>query len=104
MDVSPHLEKYTYNKIRDKVEKFLSKPVEAKISFYVSKKQFGCHVYVGGNGGEFFVSHQAADMYTAVNYVVEKLESQLRRRKEKAGKHRFKSARQQKRQIEYLQA
>ena len=81
MDVSPYLEKFARKKIEGRIEKFLTRPTEAKVSFYTSKKDFGCHVYVGGDGIDCFVSAEAPQMHTAVNMVVTKLETQLRRRK-----------------------
>ena len=83
MEVSPYLEKFARKKIQEKMAKYLTKPREAKITFYTSKKQFGCHLYVGGDSFDYFVSASSADMYAAVNLVVAKLETQLRRRKEK---------------------
>lgn len=89
MDVSPYLQRYTQKKIGDKVDKFLSKPIEAKVSFYAKKKEFGCHVYVEGDGNECFVSASASDMFSAVNAVAVKLESQLRKRKERLKENRY---------------
>lgn len=83
MEVSPSLEQYARKKIHQRMIKYLTNPREAKITFYTSKKQFGCHLYVGGDSFDYFMSASSADMYTAVNAVVTKLESQLRRRKDK---------------------
>ncbi|MCY4380098.1 MAG: ribosome-associated translation inhibitor RaiA [Proteobacteria bacterium] len=103
MEVSPYLEKYARKKIEQKMDKFLSNPREAKISFYTSKKEFGCHLYVGGDSYDYFVSASSPDMYTAVGSVLAKLESQLRRRKDK-----FKVSRQRgnkaRKEVESLRA
>lgn len=83
MEVSPYLEKFARKKIQEKMSKYLTNPREAKITFYTSKKEFGCHLYVGGDSFDYFVSGSSDDMYAAVHMVVAKLDTQLRRRKEK---------------------
>lgn len=90
MEVSPYLEKYTRKKVHERVEKFLSRPREARVSFYTSKKDFGCHIHVSGDGYDCFVSAVSTDMYSAVNAVIVKLESQLRKRKERLKHNRSK--------------
>ena len=103
MDVSPYLEKYARKKVQEKMNKYLTRPLEAKVTFYNDKKDFGCHLYVGGDSLDFFVSSSSSDMYVAVNMVVAKLENQLRKRKEilKVGRQRGYKA---KRQVEALRA
>lgn len=90
MDASEYLEKYTRKKIREKTDKFLHRPREARVSFFTAKKEFGCHIHVTGDGYDCFVSSVSPDMYSAVNAVVVKLESQLRRRKERSRVNRNK--------------
>lgn len=92
MEVSAYLEKYARKKIHEKMNKFLTRPREANITFYTSKKEFGCHLYVGGDGFDYFVSASSEDMYAAVNAVVSKLESQLRKRKEKFKEGRYRKS------------
>ena len=89
MEPSSYLEKLTRKKIHERVEKFISRPREARVSFYTSKKDFGCHIHVSGDGYDCFVSAVSSDMRSAVNMVVDKLDAQLRKRKERI-KNRYK--------------
>ena len=91
MEVSPYLLKYTKKKVNEKTRKFISGPSETKVSFYTSRKKFGCHVSLAAEGFDYFVSAQQKDMYSAVNAVTIKLESQLRKSKEKRNLNRLRS-------------
>jgi putative sigma-54 modulation protein len=89
MATSEALTKYAENKIRLEVEKFVTKPVEVLVTFAVDRHMHTAHCSMnGGDGFQFQVEHTCADMYGSVDHLVDKLEAQLRKHKEKLKTHK----------------
>lgn len=93
MEVSPQLQLYAENKIRSVVEKFVTKAIEVQLTFAVDKQDhhINCTI-VGGDGFSHNVEFSCGDMYGAVDQIVDKLTSQLRRKKDKLKHHKFKDS------------
>lgn len=90
MEASEALQSYTEQKLGEKISKFVTKPIEARIIFSVDRHKTHkahCHL-VGGDGFNLEVEHECDDMYGSVDRLTDKLESQLRRHKEKLKEHR----------------
>ena len=91
METSEALQKYAQDKIENLVNKFVTKPIEANVTFSVdkSRQQVNC-VLVGGDGFNTTEEVSTHDMYESIDKMANKLASQLRRKKEKLKNHKTK--------------
>jgi ribosomal subunit interface protein len=90
MDSSLALYAYAETRLGEQIEKYRFDITEAHLTFAVEAGKFctSCHV-VGAGGVEVAAEAQdAVSMYTAVDRLADKLETQLRRAKEKRSSHR----------------
>lgn len=89
MDVSEPLKKHAQEKLSNEILKFVTKPVDCHLTFSVDKHNHTAHCsFNGGDGFTFQVEHTCSDMYGSVDHMVDKLEVQLRRQKEKLKDHK----------------
>jgi len=89
MESSAALQSYARDKIKVEVEKFVTKPIEAHVTFSVDKhEQHVLCVLSGGDGFKLNVEHSCADMYGSVDHMIDKLVTQLQRKKEKLKDHK----------------
>ncbi len=89
MENSPAVENYAREKLTDKIEKFLDEPVDTQVTFSVEhqKSIVNLHV-VSGHNTEINLHTEGDSMYACIDEVVDKLDVQLRRLKEKTKNHR----------------
>lgn len=91
MKTSQSLIDYAEPKILQKVEKYSTKPIEAIVTFSVEGIQHIAQCRVkGGDGFNFDVQSSCEDMYGSVDLMLNKLETQLKRQKEKLKNHKTK--------------
>jgi putative sigma-54 modulation protein len=93
MEASEALQSYTEQKLGEKISKFVTKPIEARVIFSVDRHKnhtAHCHL-VGGDGFNVEVEHSCDDMYGSIDRLTDKLESQLRKHKEKLKDHRHRT-------------
>jgi putative sigma-54 modulation protein len=89
MDSSEALQRYAEVKILQEIQKFATKPVECHLTFAVDRHNHTAHLsFNGGDGFTFQVDHTCTDMYGSVDHMVHKLETQLRKQKEKLKHHK----------------
>ena len=89
MDSSEALKSYAEVKILQEIQKFATKPVECHLTFAVDRHNHTAHLsFNGGDGFTFQVDHTCTDMYGSVDHMVHKLETQLRKQKEKLKHHK----------------
>ena len=89
METSEALQNYATEKIKEKLQKFVTKTVETKVFFTVENKDHVAHVIVaGGDGFNMDVSATCPDMYGSVDLVIDKLTGKLKRHKEKLKNHK----------------
>jgi putative sigma-54 modulation protein len=89
MDSSEALKNYAEGKLRQEIQKFATKPVDCHLTFSVDRHNHTTHLsFNGGDGFMFQVDHTCTDMYGSVDHVVDKLETQLRKQKEKIKHHK----------------
>lgn len=89
MESSEALRNYAEGKIRDKVFKLSSKPVMAHVTFMLVPPKNKIHLHLhAGDGGSSEVEVIDDDMYAAVDKLIDKLDIQLRRQKERLKGHR----------------
>ena len=95
MSTSEALQEYARSKIDTEVSKFATKPIEAHVVFEVDKYNHHviCTVF-GGDGFSFSVEHVCNDMYGSVDHMIDKLSSQLKKRKDKLKDHKLSKKRE----------
>lgn len=90
MKSSPALTEYAEAKILQKIEKFSTKPIEAHLTFSVDGYEHRAHCSVkGGDGFNFEVEAVCDDMYGSVDLLLDKLEVQLKRQKDKLKRPKY---------------
>ena len=84
MESSDALKDYTESKLRDKIEKYVTKPIEVQVTYSVDKhnQQVRCSL-TGGDGFNIDVEHTCNDIYASVDNMLDKLTVQLQKQKDK---------------------
>ena len=97
METSTSLQKYAEDKIKNQIEKFVTKPIEAHVTFSVDNHRHIAHCSLkSGDGFSIEVEHTCEDMYGSVDKLLDKLTAQLKKKKEKLKGHYTKTQRTQK--------
>ncbi len=86
-EATPALKNYATQKLQ-RVAKLVVKPEKAQVTLSVEKFRHTAELIVSGNGERFVSTEQSKDMYEAIDLAVDRLESQLRRYKEKFHSHK----------------
>ena len=86
---SDKLKTYAEQKVRKMIEKFVTKPIEAHITFSTDRHLQNAHCAVSGGDG-FNIQAEAScdDVYGSVDSLMDKLRVQLKRQKEKIKNHK----------------
>ncbi len=89
MATSDALQTYAQDKFQEKIQKFVTKPMAAHVTFSVNRHQHTAHLsFRAGDGFSIEVEHTSPDMYASVDQMVDKLSSQLKKQKEKLKDHK----------------
>jgi len=89
MEVSNSLKSYAEEKIREKISKYVTKPIEAHVTFTVDRHNHRAHIaLVGGDGFNMQVDYVCDDMYGSLDHLMHRLESQLKKHKERLKDHK----------------
>lgn len=89
MPSSDALKQIAEEKLSDSIMKFVTKPIEALVSFSVSGASQTVHCSLsGGDGFDVEVEASSEDMYHSIDLAANKLNTQLRKRKEKLKEHK----------------
>lgn len=96
METSEALQTYAEEKLTEKILKYVTKPIEAHVSFSVVRHEHVAHCSLrAGDGFSIDVEHSCGDMYGSIDHMVDKLSAQLKKQKEKLKDHKHeKSLRQ----------
>jgi putative sigma-54 modulation protein len=86
MDPSDHLKEYGREKL-SKFEKYLDSVLDAEVTFSVEKFRHKCEVVLISDGLKIKAEEVTEDMYSSVDLVVDKLEKQIKRHREKLKTH-----------------
>jgi len=87
MDVTPALKAFAQEKF-DKLERHFDKITAINVVFDVEKLRQIAEATIHVNKGELHASSESDDMYTAIDLLVDKLDKQLIKHKEKMEDHR----------------
>ena len=82
IDITPSLRDYATEKL-DKLRKLLDDPVDIHVVLFIEKHRHVADIQVKSRAGVFSGREETGDLYHSINEVVEKLERQARRQKEK---------------------
>ena len=94
MESSDPVRSYVEDKL-SKVKKYIDEPVEAQVVLSVEKKiRHKAEVTLVAKGITIKASEETADMYAAVDGVLDKIERQLKRYKDKIKQHKPASGRE----------
>lgn len=86
---SDRLRTYAEQKVRKMIEKFVTKPIEAHITFSTDRHLQNAHCAVsGGDGFNIQAEASCEDVYGSVDNLMDKLQVQLKRQKEKIKDHK----------------
>ena len=87
MDSSDALKNYAIEKI-EKVKKYLMEPIEVHWALSVEKFRHIADVTIVANGITIKGAEQTEDMYSAIDKVIDKIEKQVRKHKERIKNHK----------------
>ena len=93
METSEPVRNYVEEKL-PKVKKYIDEPVEAQVVLSVEKIRHKAEVSLAAKGITIKATDETADMYAAIDGVLDKLERQLKRYKDKIKKHKPLSGRE----------
>ncbi len=82
LDSSPGLKDYAQKRI-SKLEKYFNGPVEANVILRAEKFRQQAEVIISGDGFTLNGKEETSDMYEAIDLVLAKLETQIRRQMER---------------------
>ncbi len=89
MDSSPALTDYATDKLNEGLDRFITKPIEAHVTFSLEGSMHHAHCSVqAGDGFGIQVDAESKDMYKTIDMMTTKLLSQLRKKKEKLKHHK----------------
>src|SRR3990172_4250040 len=87
LTVSENLHDYAEKKIK-KLERHFNQLIDAHVILAVEKLDHISEVVMNGDGVQFHGREKAADLYSAIDLLFEKMEKQIRRYKEKHQMHK----------------
>lgn len=88
MESSEPVRSYVEEKLT-KVKKYIDEPVEAQVALSVEKKiRHKAEVSLVAKGIVIKASHETSDMYAAIDGMLDKIERQLKRYKDKIKRHK----------------
>jgi len=90
IDSSDHLKSYVTDKL-DRFDRLLDNPAEANVVLKVEKFRHIAEISVSGDRMKINGKEETEDMYSAIDMVLDKLEKQIKKGKEKVRERRSKS-------------
>ncbi len=88
MEVTPALREFTQEKMHHCLEHHANRITRVNVTFSVEKLRQIAEAKILIRGGEIHASSESADMYSAVDSLIDKVERQLIKSKEKEIAHR----------------
>jgi len=93
MDSTDAIKEYTENKL-EKIKKYVQEPLDIHVIFSKERFQYLIEINLSGNGMDVHAEDRNEDLYAAIDLVMDKVEKQLRRLRDKrknkksSGNHR----------------
>jgi putative sigma-54 modulation protein len=82
IDVSERLKEYAEKRV-SKLEKYFQQIIDIHLILYVEKLDHAAELIINGDSVQFHAREKAADLYSAVDLLIDKMDSQIARFKEK---------------------
>lgn len=82
IDISDALRDYAEKKI-SKLEKYFQQLIDTHLILYVEKLDHVAELVMNGDSFQFYAKERAADLYSAIDLLADKMESQISRYKER---------------------
>lgn len=89
MEPSDNLKEYSHDKLL-RLEKYLDAVIDAEVVMTVEKFRHKAEVLISSDGLKIKAEEETEDMYSAIDMVVDKLEKQIKRHREKLKAHKGK--------------
>jgi len=87
IDASDHLKSYVSEKL-NRLDKYLYNPAEASVVLLVEKFRHIAEIKIMGDRLNINGKEETNDMYSAIDMVLDKIEKQIKKNKQKIKKHR----------------
>ncbi len=87
LDPSENLKSYVRNKL-NRFDKFLDNPVEANVVLLVEKFRHIAEINISGDRLNINSKEETGDMYSAIDMVLDKIQKQIKKNKQKIKKRR----------------
>lgn len=87
INISDSLKAYAEKKI-DRLVKYFTQLIDAHVILFVEKQNHVAEVIINGDGVQFHGREQAADLYSSIDLLFEKMERQIVRYKERHQAHK----------------
>ena len=82
MESTDAIKEYTENKL-EKIKKYVQEPLDAHVIFSKERFQYLIEINLSGNGMDVHAEDRNEDLYAAIDLVMDKVEKQLRRMRDK---------------------
>ncbi len=82
MDSTDAIKEYTENKL-EKIKKYVQDPLDTHVIFSKERFQYLIEINLSGNGLDVHAEDRNEDLYAAIDLVMDKVEKQLRRLRDK---------------------
>ena len=82
MEATDAIKNYTEGKL-EKVKKFVQEPLDIHVVFSKERFQYLVEINLSGNGMDIHAEDRNEDLYAAIDLVMDKIEKQLRRLRDK---------------------
>jgi putative sigma-54 modulation protein len=87
IDASDHLKSYAGDKL-NRFDRFLDTPAEANVVLSVEKHRHIAEIHITGGGLNVKGKEETTDMYSAIDRVLDKMEKQIKKNKQKGRERR----------------
>lgn len=86
-DVTPNIREYAEKKIQ-RLEKYFNQIIDVKLLMYSEKHDHVVELVLSGDGLQFFGKEVAGDLFSAIDLLIDKLEMNIARKKDKQTEHK----------------
>jgi len=86
MDITPPLKEYVTQKM-ERIERHIDSATNTTVVLHVEKTRHVAEATINAKGATLHANAEAEDMYAAIDELVHKLDSQVRKHKEKSTNH-----------------
>ncbi|OGP49072.1 MAG: ribosomal subunit interface protein [Deltaproteobacteria bacterium RBG_13_43_22] len=87
VDPSDHLKGYAENRMA-RFKKYMEEPIEVHLVLSIQKFRHTADVTVSANGFKIKAQEETGDLYSAIDMVLDKIEKQIKRHREKVKEHK----------------